>query len=1062
MSHPVFKKKLLASCVAAACSASLSMTAQAQGEGVDEEVVVFGIRQSLEQSADIKRESVGVVDAITAEDIGKFPDTNLAESLQRISGVSIDRDNGEGYQITVRGFGPQFNLVTLNGRTLPTSALNLSKSGGSNPSATRSFDMSNLAAEVVSGVEVYKTSRADITSGGIGATVNLKTRRPLDTEGFTATVGAKALMDETNRAGDDVTPEVSAFASWSNDMFGASVAVTHQERDSGESGVFTNAWSDRSGPWTDATGIQSVIDADSVRVVNEPDSGQQYNITPGIRYYHEDQERERDNVMVTLQARPMDSLTATLDFVKAEQDQRLNGAEMSFWFGGGTFPASDVQFDGNSQVATPKYFWAENPTGAERDIGFTQNYGTVTNELESTGLNLEYQATDNLTLTLDHHNSESSSLPGEDDVIGSYFNIALGAQGVNAQGYDNSGDLPLLVGNFIDRTDGLNTGNASGLDVGDLGSTVRQGWFSRTWGEVDQTRVDGKLELSDALTIDFGVESREMEATQKSSFLQETLEGNWGVGTPGDAPASMMERVDFADLFDGHRTSLTPEGREFFDASGIKDGSLSGRSAEVFTTGWIAKDVKELGKLLSANNNLPWAPNPNDGTNRTIIEEVTSFYVQGAWETEVGGMDLTAVAGVRHEATDVESRGQVAAVGFTWQGDNDFVTTAGNASDAPVQIGEGDYDHTLPSLSLSLAIAEDLVGRFGYSKTISRPSYNNQLEGIGNVQPPQGGPTILGAAPGTASNGNPNLKPLESNNYDLSLEWYYAEGSYVSLGYFLKDVPNFVGNDVEDQVVLTTFDPTNGPRAEAAIAELESRGLALTQQNVFQMVASMSEEGEGCTTTFGDGETAANSAHCGADFDDTDFDYQSTDGWESNVDITAITSGPNADPNYVARVNFPVDTQSAELDGWEAAIQHFFGDTGFGIQANYTIVDGDIGYDITGAPGTTQFALTGLSDSANLVLIYEDDKWSTRLAYNWRDAFLVTPTDSANEPRHTEEYAQLDLSVGYNITDALSVSFEGLNLTGEDARSYARTENQLIQLTIQDVRYALGLRYTFE
>ncbi|HEX7027662.1 MAG TPA: TonB-dependent receptor plug domain-containing protein, partial [Gammaproteobacteria bacterium] len=226
-----FKQTKLACAVSTALASTLlGGNALAQDQGPIEEVVVSGIRQSLERSMDMKRDAVGVVDAITAEDIGKFPDSNLAESLQRITGVSIDRRNGEGYQITVRGFGPQFNLVTLNGRTMPTSALNLSKSGGSNPNAARSFDMSNIAAEGVAGVEVYKTGRADISSGGIGATVNLTTRRPFDTEGFTATVGAKLLSDSTVRAGDDITPEYSAFASWSNDMFGASLAYTYQER----------------------------------------------------------------------------------------------------------------------------------------------------------------------------------------------------------------------------------------------------------------------------------------------------------------------------------------------------------------------------------------------------------------------------------------------------------------------------------------------------------------------------------------------------------------------------------------------------------------------------------------------------------------------------------------------------------------------------------------------------------------------------------------------------------------------------------------------------------------
>src|SRR5690606_32498170 len=175
---------------------------------------VTGIRGSLAKSMDIKRESTGVVDAITAEDIGKFPDTNLAESLQRITGVSIDRSNNEGSKITVRGFGPEFNLVTLNGRQMPTTG------GG------RSFDFGNIATEGVSGVQVHKTARADVPSGGIGATVNISTARPLANPGLKASVGVKAVHDTSNEVGDDLTPEVSAIFSntFADDTFGILVS----------------------------------------------------------------------------------------------------------------------------------------------------------------------------------------------------------------------------------------------------------------------------------------------------------------------------------------------------------------------------------------------------------------------------------------------------------------------------------------------------------------------------------------------------------------------------------------------------------------------------------------------------------------------------------------------------------------------------------------------------------------------------------------------------------------------------------------------------------------------
>jgi TonB-dependent receptor len=193
--------------------------AQDQTSEEIEEVVVTGLRGSLKASMETKRDAVGVVDSINAEDIGKFPDTNLAESLQRITGVSIDRRNGEGALVTARGFGPQFNLVTLNGRMMP--GADAYGGGdtitGGQGAGSRSFNFANLSSEAISAVEVYKTSRADLASGGIGATVNVKTAKPFDNDGLVLNLGVKAALDESAPFDDEITPEVSGIFSWAND-----------------------------------------------------------------------------------------------------------------------------------------------------------------------------------------------------------------------------------------------------------------------------------------------------------------------------------------------------------------------------------------------------------------------------------------------------------------------------------------------------------------------------------------------------------------------------------------------------------------------------------------------------------------------------------------------------------------------------------------------------------------------------------------------------------------------------------------------------------------------------
>ncbi|HZX75372.1 MAG TPA: TonB-dependent receptor, partial [Cyclobacteriaceae bacterium] len=156
----------------------------------------------------------------------------------------------------------------------------------------------------------------------------------------------------------------------------------------------------------------------------------------------------------------------------------------------------------------------------------------------------------------------------------------------------------------------------------------------------------------------------------------------------------------------------------------------------------------------------------------------------------------------------------------------------------------------------------------------------------------------------------------------------------------------------------------------------------------------------------------------------------------------------------------PVNNREAKIYGAEFAGQHFFGDTGFGVQANYTIVKGDVSFDNLDIT-SNQFALLGLSDTANFVLMYENYGFEARLAYNWRDEFLNRTGAGANNPGYIEANTQIDANVTYHFTDNLSVSFEGINLTGEDRREHARNEDMLWGYDDLGPRYQLGARYNF-
>lgn len=999
MKSTTFSKTRLATSLSLIIGSSfpaIGMTQDADPGDV-EIVEVTGIRASVQQAMDTKRFASGVVDAISAEDIGKFPDTNLAESLQRITGISISRNNGEGTQVTARGFGPDFNMVTLNGRTMPGSAL---PAGGGTPNS-RAFDFSDLASESVRGVEVYKTGKASIATGGIGATINIKTARPFDgPSGLTGSIGAKALSDTTNRSGDDVTPELSTFVNWVNDdsTFGLSFSGSYQQRDSGALGAFVNQW--RVNPY-DGTIPQSPDPANpdsgpAVVINNEPAEGQLFAIPSDLRYFVSDRERERTNAQVTAQFAPNENLVATLDYTYSKQDLFEARAEQSIWMDDRYF--AELTFD-NGPVATPVQISQERRDLLPRDLGLALQELNQVNENKSIGINLAFQASDRLALTFDAHRSTAEGRPNAP--YGTWVNFGLGANVNRGQGADFSGEFPLMFVDFDDVSRGNLNPNGV-LDQGDVGTSILDMRFASQDTEVTQVRIDGKYELDEG-SINFGVESRSMESTSLQSLTRQTM-GNWGVENPGELPAGSLTPVDLASEFSDYNTD------------GIFSQSFTGNVAEL---GAFA--AQEYGFDFLANN--PFA------TNRTIQEDVTAFYFEFDLSGELGGMPYSVLAGVRYEDTDTTSIANISLPsGVAWEGNNDFnVRFGSDLQDVEV---ESSYDHILPALDFNLSITDQIMGRFSYSKTIARPTYD-KLSAAASVNPPSGPTLITGQATATASSGNPSLVPLESDNLDLSFEYYFDDTSYVSVGFYDKRVRNFIGNEQVEESVFGLRDATAGPRAEAAAAELESLGIPLSDTTLFNMVAAM-ENG-------------------------VDYFSLTDEQFEAAYDVL-----PNAsDPELTFINSKPLNNRSANINGMEFAVQHFFGDSGFGVQANYTTVEGDIGFDIDADPSETQFALVGLSDTANLVLMYEKDKIQARVAYNWRDSFLDDAAKFRNEPSFTESLSQIDFSVSYSFTDDLTVFLEGINVTEENSREHGRTRPQLWLLEQLGARYALGARYNF-
>jgi TonB-dependent receptor len=303
---------------------------------------------------------------------------------------------------------------------------------------------------------------------------------------------------------------------------------------------------------------------------------------------------------------------------------------------------------------------------------------------------------------------------------------------------------------------------------------------------------------------------------------------------------------------------------------------------------------------------------------------------------------------------------------------------------------------------------------------------------------PSGATLINPAARGGGTANNPQLIPLESTNIDLSVEWYFSDTGYISAGYWSKDVENFIGNSIVEQNLFGLTDPTNGPDAIAARTFLQ--GQALTVDDTTLFIATALERYATLTRPAFDAALS--------DLQGTELRY--------NID------GSAEDPLYIFNVNVPLNQEDAKIDGLEVGGQYFFGESGFGMLANYTIVNGDVAFDNAGATNVNQFALLGLSDTANAVLMFEKFGFSARLAWNWRDEFLLAANQGGSRnPRYVEAYQQFDLTVGYELSDNMSVSLDAINLTGEDIRWHARSENQMVRLEDQQPRYAVGFRYKF-
>ena len=969
----IFRKKLLASAIAASALAGLgSNTVLAQDEGVVEEVVVTGIRASLTRSMDVKRNAVGVVDAISAEDIGKMPDTNLAESLQRIPGVSIDRVNGEGSKVTVRGLAGDYNLVTLNNRQMPASSFGTS----------RSFDFANLASEGVAGVEVYKSGRADLQSGGMGALINIITPRPLKNPGLKAVVGAKAVYDDSSVMEDDLTPEVSGLFSntFADDTIGVALTGSYQERNSGDRNASVSDWfvhAPDGGDWA------------NIPEENQPGDGRTYGIPSEVMYSVNEVNRKRLNGQLTLQYQPVEQLTVTADYLYVQQENETNNFGTGMWFT--RTSGLDIEWSDTN----PAYPLSYTENTGWHEINGIIKYNKTKSDLKSAGLNIKWDATDNLALEMDAHNSDSYS--GPDGKWGGNNQFNIGTIDNYRASMDFSGEFPIL---HVGYEDGRTTPTPD-VAIQQLTNNIFR--IQEQDSSVDEYQLKGTYTFDDSFihNIKAGIGTNEITNEYFFLGLQQQNQGSWsgvqGEDGVGDIPQSYWIVDQLSNYFD-HGAVNNPNFQNTFVRGNWNELLAIGAELYGSDTGFCPRAYCTTRDPARAN----------DGFDEQVTVETSDFaYLQFGFKPEIAGRPANLAVGVRHETTEVESTANVSAYTpyIRWNIGNEYSLLSTGGFEYATTTGS--YSKTLPSVDFDIALTDDIKLRASFSKTIARPNYNDLKGGF-----------IWGTAPrismGSASAGDPDLNPMESTNYDISAEWYYADSSYVSVGYFKKDVVDFVGSSAPQVIEDSGFHtPVNGPRWQAAVAAVGNDLVAINQYIV---------------DNYPDSSDAA-----------TGFVYALPE-----------------DPILPFEVTRPINNEDVSIDGIELIVQHTFGESGFGFQANATKADSDTEYN--NISKAAQFAIYGLSDSANFIGFYDKDGLQVRIAYNWRDDFLAS---GGGNPRYTEAYGQVDASVSYELTDNLTVSLEGLNITDETTRQYGRHKDMTFNYIETGARYNLGVRYNF-
>ena len=754
----------------AGCAISMSAYAQdaapAGAEETMEEVVVSGFRSSLEKSLEAKRASTNFTDSISAEDVGKLPDNNLAEAIARIPGVQISRTNGEGQQINLRGLGPSFTRVTLDG--MPISVA--SEGSVDQAARNREFDFDLLPSDLFSSLEVAKSPQASQVEGGLAGTVNLRPARPFDHDGLTVTYKLEGTYQSSS---EETDPRASLLISknWDN-KFGLLLNVAATKRTFRTDGWSAQGWtSGRVGALVGTTtqvssaplpGYSAGFDwnlpslAPNNATTRDPNFVNESGLTnaqlanaqmtrlgrPEVQVGS----RDRIGASFAAQFRATDTLDFTFDALYADLDAsfdrytdnmlvRNTNAGTNNATGFGFITPGNFQVDENNTVVSGTLhnakFWSEN-----RDNDNSTTFQSYT-------LTANWQPTEKLKVTGKVNTAKSDW----DFRMNTYLFLSDPTDVAFAV---NGNNIPTI-------TPTMDLANSANWQMDTIRVQPRKRretndtyWLEGTYGDEEANVKIGAVRNSfERLRNQY---STSVGVTQGASLNQ--------FGYTGPANLNTLDITNLARV-------VPVKFGEFFDADpGYRQ--------------WTVADLGAFNQMFNPAT-VDAAANLDYQNSGTFEETSTSAYVELNKKTEIGGHGLRFNTGVRWVKTEQDLTGFVQlattpmapttpAINLLWNIREDQYGT---------NTTSGEYDVALPSFNLAFDFTDKFIGRLGIAKTMTRPNPGDMMPFVG-----------LSTA-GVVSAGNPSLEPYFSKQADLGLEWYFQEGAVLSGNYFQKNIEGF-------------------------------------------------------------------------------------------------------------------------------------------------------------------------------------------------------------------------------------------------------------------------------